>query len=80
MTKFIKLTKDSKAEEALDLPEGRLALNGFQISFTPKDVTEAAKCIIEKGNCAEMFYTQADIIEYAGNNLNYAASSGYLAF
>ncbi len=73
----LKLQKDSKAEDALQLPKGKLIGKdlsgvpgvGMEVSFGPKIVVESADLIIEKGDVNETFYTQAEIISYANNNL-----------
>ncbi|MDD4290170.1 MAG: hypothetical protein PHH83_02730 [Patescibacteria group bacterium] len=77
MAKYVKLIDGSKPEEALSLPKGRLTLGVFEVSFTPDKVIDCAKLIIAKGGHDENFYSQAGIIEYAGNNLGWGKGGGY---
>jgi len=79
-TKYI--AELTSPEEALELPEGRLAMNmGFwiQVSVSAKNVLECAKLIIEHGDNKELT-SQAEVVVRGGKlgwGVSVAASSKY---
>ncbi len=77
--KFLQFTTESKPEDALDLPEGRLIVSCFEASFGPENVVDCAELIIKSGYDGK-FYSQAGVIKYAGNNLGWGVGEGYNIF
>lgn len=73
------MAKIRTVDDALKLPKGRLALDGFEVSVTHGDVADAAELII-RANVGKEFYRQAEVIAYAGNKLGWGAGGGYKAF
>lgn len=65
--------------DALKLPKGKLALGIFEVDVTPDDVASAAELIIGD-NVGKEFYSQAEVIAYAGNKLGWGTGEGYKAF
>lgn len=65
--------------DALQLPKGKLVLGIFEVDVTPGDVASAAELII-RAYGDEEFYSQAEVIAYAGNKLGWGAGEGYKAF
>lgn len=69
----------STAEDAFSLPEGRLALSCFEVSFGAENVAAAAQLIVEN-NDDTVFKTQAEVIAHAGNTYGWGTGGGYTAF
>jgi len=63
--------------DALQLPKGKLVLGIFEVDVT--DVASAAELIIG-AHVDKEFYSQAEVIAYAGNKLGWGAGGGYKAF
>jgi hypothetical protein len=71
------ITKLTKPEDALSLPKGRLvALGMFEASFTDRNVYECAELIV-KADVNEKFFSQAEIVAYAGNELGWGQGKPY---
>jgi hypothetical protein len=79
----IQLVTGSKPEEALMLPKGSLChdeLGGESpVAFTEEGVIECAELIISQEDIPDIFTTQAQVIEYAGNYLGWGSGQGYTA-
>ena len=75
--KSLMLSANSDPAGALNLPQGRLAIDCFEATFSPENVVEATKLIIEHGGHHHPFVSQAGIIVYAGNNLGWGLGAGY---
>lgn len=63
--------------DALQLPKGKLVLGIFEVDVT--DVASAAELIIG-AHVDKEFYSQAEVIAYAGNKLGWGTGEGYKAF
>jgi hypothetical protein len=62
--------------DALKLPKGSLIWSMFETSPTETELEECVNLIVEN-KVNRTFYTQAGIIEYAGNNLEWGAGGNY---
>ena len=82
MTTSVKLNQESKATDVLQLPKGRLMLGKVVVDFSPENVVEAARSIIlgcEHEFGEYEFYTQAGVLEHAGNEGNWNRAPEYKA-
>lgn len=77
MLKALTITPNTSPLDALELPEGRLAMGNIVVSFSPENVVEAAELVVEKGGADKPFVSQAGIIAYAGNKLGWGVGEGY---
>ena len=66
---YVKLTKKSKPEVALELPSGTAVFSGSGLPImsrpSPEQTVEAATVIIKNGGHSENFYSQAGIVAFA---------------
>ena len=71
MKTSLALTSESKAEEVLELPQGRLMIGDFLATFSPESVVEAARALIahcQHNDFGEFtFVSQAGVIAEAVN-------------
>ena len=69
------VTGDSKPEEVLNLPKGRLKIGEFVVDFSPEQAYGFAQAIIEHFERAEgndvqrLFFSQAGVIEYFAHEI-----------
>ena len=65
-------------EDAQKLPKGRLLVHGvIEAEFMSHDLEECVNLVVQN-KVNRTFYTQAGIVEYAGNNLGWGAGGGYV--
>lgn len=65
-------------EDAQKLPKGRLLVHGcIEAELMPHEL-EACVNLVVQNKVNRTFYTQAGIVEYAGNNLGWGAGGGYV--
>jgi hypothetical protein len=65
MTNFI--AELTSPEQALELTQGRLVMDVFEVSFSPENVLTAAALLIEKEDNANLV-SQAGVIARAGKH------------
>lgn len=65
-------------EDAKKLPKGSLLVHGmFEAEIEPYELEECVSLVV-KHKVNRTFYTQAGIVEYAGNNFGWGAGGGYV--
>ncbi len=65
-------------EDAQKLPKGRLLVHGvIEAELMSHELEECVNLVVQN-KVNRTFYTQAGIVEYAGNNLGWGAGGGYV--
>jgi len=82
MSDSVILTNESKPEDALNLPRKNLILSKglLDCPFENNHVIECATLIIKNGGREEAFESQAEVVAYAGNHLDWGAGGDYYVF
>lgn len=83
MKKSVTLNGETNPEEVLQLPEGRLLVGKLCATFSPGAAVAAAKDLVsEYEHCQgeRTFYSQAEVIAFASNEIGWNSDPEYRTF